>query len=132
MRDLTAPYDGFMPWYLPGSSALGGDSFPSGHTSRAAGSFFLVLLCRIDERLKNKRWLFVLIGVVWTALIGTGRIVLAAHFASDVAAGAFLMLFAFALTTVIVDRIYRYRTEKEEQKKVETETDQTLNSEELV
>lgn len=113
MRDLTAPYDAFAPWYLPRSSALGGDSFPSGHTSRAAGAFFPVLLCGIYDKLKNKRWIFILSGIIWTALIGVGRIVLAAHFASDVTAGAFLMLLAFGVTTAVVDRIYQKKTEKQ-------------------
>ena len=113
MRDLGAPYDAFVPWYLPRSSALGGDSFPSGHTSRAAGSFFPVLLCGIYDKLKSKRWLFILFGIIWTVLIGVGRIVLAAHFASDVTAGAFLMLLAFGVTAAAVDRVYQKRAERQ-------------------
>ena len=112
MRDLTAPYEGFMPWYLPHSSALGGDSFPSGHTSRAAGSFFLLLLCDINEKYRAKRRLLLLFDAVWTCLIGLGRIVLAAHFASDVTTGAFVMLLSFALIKALIDRFYELRSRK--------------------
>ena len=111
MRDLAAPYTGFVPWYLPRVSALGGDSFPSGHTARAAGSFFPVLLCGVYEKLKNKRRIFLLFGAFWTCMIGIGRIVLAAHFASDVTAGAFLMLLSFTLSLMITDGVYRKRSE---------------------
>ena len=111
MRDLIAPYTDFVPWYLPRASALGGDSFPSGHTARAAGSFFPVLLCGVYEKFKNRRWIFLLFGVFWTCMIGIGRIVLAAHFASDVTAGAFLMLLSLTLSLMITDGVYRKRSE---------------------
>lgn len=110
MRDLSAPYTDFVPWYLPRVSALGGDSFPSGHTARAAGSFFPVLLCGVYEKLKNKSWIFLLFGAFWTCMIGIGRIVLAAHFASDVTAGAFLMLLSLALSRMVTDSVYRKRS----------------------
>ena len=105
MRDLTAPYTDFCAWYKPRTSALGGDSFPSGHTSKAAGAFFYVLLCDVFDKLKGKQACFIVVGLLWTALIGIGRIVLGAHFASDVTAGAFFMLLAFLIARVLVDLI---------------------------
>lgn len=111
MRDLSAPYAEFVPWYLPRVSALGGDSFPSGHTARAAGSFFWVLLCGVYENLRSKRWAFLLFATVWTVFVGIGRIVLAAHFASDITAGAFLMLLSFTLACMITDAVYSKRAE---------------------
>lgn len=112
MHDLTAPYEGFMPWYLPHSSALGGDSFPSGHTSRVAGSVFLLLLCDIDETYKAKHWLLLLFAVVWTCLIGLGQIVLVAHFAADLTTGAFVMLLSFVQIKALIDRLYERRSRK--------------------
>ena len=105
MRDLTASCAEFTPWYTPFSSALGGDSFPSGHTAKAAGAFLLILLCDVYEKLKGKKYIFVTAGIVWTLFIALGRIIRAAHFASDVTSGAFFMLFSFILVRDIYDRI---------------------------
>ena len=105
MRDLAAPYTDFMPWFKPHSSALGGDSFPSGHTSKAAGACLYVMLCDVFEKLKGKRVYFLAAGLLWTVLIGVGRIVLAAHFASDVTAGAFFMLLAFLIARALTDSV---------------------------
>ena len=112
MRDLTSPSEGFMPWYLPHSSTLGGSSFPSGHTAGAASTFCLTMLCDIVDKLKGKQWLFSLFALFWTVLIGVGRIVLAAHFASDVTTGAFIMLLAFELTKSVTDIISPSRKTK--------------------
>ena len=105
MRDLTDPLSQFVPWYRPFSSALGGDSFPSGHTAKAAGVFLLVLLCDVYENLREKKYIFVAAGIVWTLFIALGRIIRAAHFASDVTSGAFFMLLSFILVRSFYDRI---------------------------
>ncbi len=106
MRDLTEPYaSSFVSWYKPNSSALGGDSFPSGHTAKAAGACFYMLLCGVYQKLKGKGVFFFLAGLIWTVLIGLGRIILAAHFASDVTAGAFFMLLAFCISQALVNGI---------------------------
>jgi membrane-associated phospholipid phosphatase len=105
LRDLTAPYSDFCAWYKPRNSALGGDSFPSGHTSKAAGACLYVLLCDAFDKLRGKQTCFIVVGLLWTVVIGVGRIVLGAHFASDVTAGAFFMLLAFLVARVIVDSI---------------------------
>ena len=105
MRDLTDPLSQFVPWYRPFSSAPGGDSFPSGHTAKAAGMFLLVLLCDVYENLRGKKYIFVTAGIVWTLFIAIGRIIRAAHFASDVTSGAFFMLLSFILVRSIYDRI---------------------------
>ena len=103
MRDLTAPYTDFTPWYLPRASALGGDSFPSAHTAKAAGACFYVLLCDMNNKLKGKRGLILGMGLLWTVIIAVGRIILAAHFASDVTVGAAVMLLSFLIVRSMVD-----------------------------
>lgn len=103
MRDITAPYTDYIPWYRAFSSSLKGDSFPSGHTAKAAGVFFLVLLADIYESLRKKKYVFITLGVIWTLSIAAGRIIRAAHFASDVTSGAFFMLFLFILIRHIYD-----------------------------
>lgn len=105
MRDLVSPYSEFCAWYKPRSSSLGGDSFPSGHTAKAAGACFYVLLCDVFEKLRGKRVYFICTGLLWTILIGIGRIVLAAHFASDVTAGAFFMLLSFLFARMLTDSV---------------------------
>ncbi len=105
MRDLTAPYSDFCVWYEPRSSALGGDSFPSGHASKAAAACLYVLLCDVLEKFRGKRAYFLGAGLLWAVVIGVGRIVLAAHFASDVTAGAFFMLLSFLLARALTDAV---------------------------
>ncbi len=105
MRDLTADYSDFRAWYMPHSSAIGGDSFPSGHTSKAAGACFYMLLCDVFEKLKGKRGYFLAAGLLWTVIIGAGRVVAAAHFASDVTAGAFFMLLSFVIAMAFTDSV---------------------------
>lgn len=105
MRDLVAPYSDYCPWYKLHASKVGGDSFPSGHTAKAAGAFLYMLLCDVFESFKGKRIYFFVGGLLWTIVIGVGRIVLGAHFASDVTAGAFFMLLAIIIARVFIDTI---------------------------
>ncbi len=114
MRDLTEPYiSSFVRWYKPNSSSLEGDSFPSGHTAKAAGACFCMLLCSVYQKLKGKGVFFFLAGLIWTVIIGLGRIILAAHFASDVTAGAFFMLLAFCISQALVNGIiYKQKENK--------------------
>ena len=105
MRDLAADYSDFSAWYMPRSSAVSGDSFPSGHTAKAAGACFYMLLCDIYGKLKGRRGYFLAAGLLWTVIIGAGRVVAAAHFASDVTAGAFFMLLSFIISRAFTDSV---------------------------
>lgn len=114
MRDLTAPYSDFCAWYKPRTSSFGGDSFPSGHTSKAAGACLYVMLCDVFDRIKGKRSYFLAAGLLWTIIIGVGRIVAAAHFASDVTAGAFFMLLSFIVARAFSDSVlFKKKTKNE-------------------
>ena len=75
-------------------------SFPSGHTYCAATSFVLVCLPDLFERFK-KVWVKVLcwtVPAVYTVTVAVCRIVVGAHFLSDVLVGGTL---AFALIIII-------------------------------
>ena len=75
-------------------------SFPSGHTYCAATSFVLVCLPDLFERFK-KTWIKVLcwtVPSVYTLTVAVCRIVVGAHFLSDVLVGGTL---AFALIMII-------------------------------
>ena len=75
-------------------------SFPSGHTYCAATSFALVCLPDLFERFK-KRWIQALcwtVPTVYTLTVAVCRIVVGAHFLSDVLVGGTL---SFALIMII-------------------------------
>lgn len=75
---------GFEFWQIK-STAL---SFPSGHTTTA---FALAMVLIIFWK---RFWLFF---VFWAALIAASRVIITAHFLSDVMAGAYLGLFSVIL-----------------------------------
>lgn len=86
-------YAHFTPWYRP--FAYGGDSFPSGHVADTVSLLVLVALCDVWPRLaKYRNWVYVF---AW-AYIGAmaySRMVVGAHFLSDVLVGAGLMALLF-------------------------------------
>lgn len=97
-------YSGFTPWYKPnwfknGSGDFVSDfagahdedafkSFPSGHTSAAAMSFLIIVIPEIFDKLKKYKVWFYVVPAVYTFAVALSRIVLRAHFLSDVLFGA--------------------------------------------
>ena len=85
----------FTPWYLP-QWFTGYFSFPSGHTANATVIFSLAYYLRfLPERRKWVGSTVVTLLGVWTALVALSRVVVGAHFLSDV-------LFGAAVTVAIV------------------------------
>ena len=74
----------FTPWYLP-QGPNGHNSFPSGHTNFALTVLPLLLLIPQKSKWNYPAWILVLI---WGAVNGLSRIVVGAHFSSDVLFGA--------------------------------------------
>ncbi|MDD1776493.1 MAG: phosphatase PAP2 family protein [Candidatus Methanomethylicus sp.] len=98
-RDLYTDYSNFTPWYLP-QGITGNNSFMSGH---AAMSFiFLPLLISVRElRWSDFRKIMVVSLVIgWGLFVGASRIVVGAHYASDV-------LFSAGVDAVITILLYR-------------------------
>ena len=83
----------FTPWYLP-QGPNGHNSFPSGHTNFAMMVLPLLLLIPQKSMWKYPAWIFVLL---WGAFAGISRIILGAHFASDVLFGAGQTILWFVL-----------------------------------
>ncbi len=79
-RDLTGDYQEFTPWLFP-QGLTGHKSFPSGHT--AMGWMVLPLLF-ILPKTGRIRWVFHGLIISWGIFIAFGRIVIGAHYASDV------------------------------------------------
>ncbi|MGN1328626.1 MAG: phosphatase PAP2 family protein [Eubacterium sp.] len=97
-RDLLAQgsYDAFTPWYhLNGIN--GNKSFPSGHTAGAGMSYLMMLFPYISEKWKKKSQLCFWIPCVYTSIVAFTRLVMGAHYLSDVAMGGIV-----SFTVVIV------------------------------
>ncbi len=93
-RELDAAFSQFTPWYLP-QGITGSDSFPSGHA--AMGWMLLALLILLANK---KHWVkysaFVLI-FMWGVILALSRVVIGAHFASDVLFGSLFIIITFLL-----------------------------------
>jgi len=91
-RELDAAFSQFTPWYLL-QGITGSDSFPSGHA--AMGWILLALLMLLSDQ---KGWIknlaFVLI-LIWGVILASSRVVIGAHYASDVLFGSFFIIITF-------------------------------------
>ncbi len=91
-RDLDATHAAFSDWYSP-QGFTGHASFPSGHTAMA----WLLLPCvLLVARGTLARLALTLLVVSWGMFVALGRVVIGAHYASDV-----LLSTLFALTVVL-------------------------------
>lgn len=76
-------------------------SFPSGHTANGALMLLLPALSLISTKLKGKEKILFMIGVVWSILVAFSRILVGAHFISDVTV-------SFIITLLIVYVAFLY------------------------
>jgi len=117
--NVIGDFSGYTPWYVVNGqpdkawmretfgTADAFKSFPSGHTRAAAATFYLVSLADVIE-LKSKRsrtllWCFALL---FTGCVAVSRIMVGAHFFSDVLVGGTIG-FAVCMVTrefFLVDR----------------------------
>ena len=91
-RDLDELFSNFTPWYLP-QGLTGFDSFPSGHA--AMGWIILPLMILI---INKKNWLKYLVFCLiccWAIAVAVSRVVIGAHYASDVLFGSFFIIAVF-------------------------------------
>lgn len=109
-------YQGFSHWYKPSFlfknplrteeymsayKAVDSDafkSFPSGHTVAASASFALIILPEMFSKFRPHKWMFWTLPAVYTALVGLSRIIMGAHYLSDVVFGGFIGFAVAALT----------------------------------
>lgn len=93
-------FSGYTPWYVAHGqpdktwmretfgTADAFKSFPSGHTRAAAGTFYLISLADvIDVKSKRRRALLWCFAILFTGLVAVSRIMVGAHFFSDVLVG---------------------------------------------
>jgi len=91
-RDLAENYSDFTPWYWP-NGITGNQSFPSGH---AAMSFMMIVLFIffMDKPFYKRNILKGLV-ISWGLAVCASRVVMGAHFTSDVLFGAMILIVTY-------------------------------------
>ena len=91
-RDLLEYYSDFTPWYLA-QGITGNQSFPSGHA--AMGFMMIALFVFFADKPFYKRIIVKGLIVTWGLAVCTSRVVIGAHFTSDVLFGAMIMIVTY-------------------------------------
>lgn len=107
IREMTDPLTQFTPWYV--ITPRGGfnnayASFPSGHAMNAAGSILLCQLPTFLPAFAGKERMLKGIALLWVLAVCVSRIIMGAHFASDVTMGVMLSLLLFEIIRGVVYR----------------------------
>ena len=89
MKDISQ----FSVWYLP-QGINGNRSFPSGHTANATVLFVITMFTPLVKKRLSKVLLYV-IPIIWIIIMATCRIIIGAHFASDVLYGGTISIILF-------------------------------------
>ncbi len=104
-------FSAFTPWYKIGDD-MGiysrADSFPSGHTTCSFAVFLSVLLCSSFDKLKRLAPFALCVSTVYVFVMGYTRMVVGAHYLTDVA-GALILGYTVIL---IVRAVYNRFTSK--------------------
>ena len=94
-RDFQGDFSNFSVWYIP-NGFNGNDSFPSGH---AAMSWILIsLFILFTDKSIFKRTAIKTIVISYAMIVSISRIIIGAHFASDVLFGSMFMISAYVLS----------------------------------
>jgi len=91
-RELDAAFSQFTPWYLP-QGITGYDSFPSGHA--AMGWILLALLILFINKKPWLKYLVFALIFLYAVVLSLSRVIIGAHYASDVLFGSFFIIIAF-------------------------------------
>jgi len=91
-RELDAAFSQFTPWYLL-QGITGSDSFPSGHA--AMGWMLLALLILLAIKKQWVKYSAFIIIFLWGVVLAMSRVVIGAHYASDVLFGSFFIIITF-------------------------------------
>ena len=93
-RDLEPLYTNFTVWYIP-NGINGNQSFPSGHA--AMGWMLLPLLIFAAGKKKWVQFLLLTLITSWAIAVQLSRVVIGAHFASDVLFGGCIIIVVYLL-----------------------------------
>ncbi|WP_418667239.1 phosphatase PAP2 family protein [Allofournierella sp.] len=101
MRSMTDPDSQFTLWFIPQGFTADDEckSFPSGHSANAACILWITLLPTFLPRLRTNKAHIALYCVAfgWMALSMLSRVIMGAHFATDVTMGAAITVCCFYL-----------------------------------
>jgi membrane-associated phospholipid phosphatase len=87
-RNLSTDFSEFSRWFEP-QGVTGGHSFPSGHTAMGVMACYVILLLP-----KKYHTTALLLTVPWALAVGASRMIIGAHYASDV---TFSLLIGFSI-----------------------------------
>lgn len=98
-REMTDPSQ-YSPWYLP-QGINGHKSFPSGHTSNAATLYVVTMLAPLCKKYWQRFFCYA-VPVLWIIVMAISRVLVGAHFCSDVLFGGLISVGLFYLTRKLV------------------------------
>lgn len=107
-RDLAENYSNFTPWYYP-QGITGNQSFPSGHA--AMGFMLLALFIFFTDKSFYKRTLLKGLIISWAFAVCVSRVVIGAHFTSDVLFGAFAMIVSYLFLMNNANKTFKLEVE---------------------
>lgn len=95
-RDLECFYTNFTPWFLP-NGINDNQSFPSGHS--AMSWMILPLLLLVINKSRKVKISFLILIVFWGISVSLSRVVIGAHYASDILFGSSIIITVFLIVT---------------------------------
>lgn len=107
-RDLDENYANFTNWYII-NGYTGNKSFVSGHTSAAGTMFILNYLPNYFYKTTKLKPLFMFISFFYVAISGLSRIIIGAHYLSDVLFGALLSYMVIHLTNSFILKKFKHK-----------------------
>lgn len=109
--ELDPDYSQFTDWYIiNGNNGL--YSFPSGHTAGAGMCYLVMLLPAVSEKCTKHKTLLFAAAVVYTSVVALTRLMMGAHFLSDVTFGG-VISFSCTLLGALVFEKFERRLEKQ-------------------
>lgn len=107
-RDLAGNYSDFSAWYFP-QGITGNQSFPSGHA--AMGFMMIALFVFFADKAFYKRIIIKGLITSWALAVCASRVIIGAHFASDVLFGAFSMIISYLFIMNHTNKTLKSETE---------------------
>lgn len=111
-RDLlkAGSFEAFTQWYIP-NGINGNKSFPSGHTGGASMSYLIMMFPFINrEKWLKRSWLCFLVPFVFTSTVAFTRLVVGAHYLSDVTMGGTIGFITVIIGIAVLEKKY-FKTE---------------------
>lgn len=117
-RSMEAPYNEFSLWFIPQGLTTNNEymSFPSGHSANSAVIWWITLLPTFVVSLRGKEKYLKGIAGAWIVMVMISRVIMGAHFASDVTMGATLSIVSFYLISKWIKRTPSHAQSKEKGK----------------